>query len=132
MSGKSRSLRSGLARKPDLVAIGNRFRVLSVPTRLAILQALHDGEMTVSVIAETVGTSQPNVSKHLRVLVDAGMVARREEGATSWCRIADTLVFKLCDLVCEGAWEPATPGRVFAPPKARKARTARSGTPRES
>lgn len=106
--------------KADLVAIGARFRVLSVPMRLAILQQLHDGEKSVSALSAAVGTSQPNVSKHLRVLVDAGIVARREEGATTWCRIVDTIVFRLCDLVCRGWGSPVAPPR----PRPRASRKA--------
>lgn len=97
--------RAPLAPGPDLDAVAARFRVLSVPVRLAILHALHDGERSVREITERVASSQPNVSKHLRVLVQAGLVARREEGPTTYCRIADRTVYRLCDLVC--APEPA-------------------------
>ena len=121
------SMRAGGMGKADLVAIGARFRVLSVPMRLAILQQLHDGEKSVSALSAAVGTSQPNVSKHLRVLVDAGIVARREEGATTWCRIVDTIVFRLCDLVCRGAWgSPVAQPR----PRAGASRKARARTGR--
>ena len=87
-----------------LILIAARFKVLAEPLRLAILKTLHAGERTVSDLAEAVGTSQPNVSKHLRLLEGAGMVARRQEGTTVHCRIADTTVLRLCDLVCQGVW----------------------------
>lgn len=104
----------------DLEAISARFRVLAVPTRLAMLHALQRGERTVSALSEEVGTSQPNVSKHLRVLVDAGFVARREDGATTWCRILDPTVFRLCDLVCQSEWAKVrAPAR---PPRGRRPR----------
>jgi DNA-binding transcriptional ArsR family regulator len=45
-------------------------------------------------------TTQPNVSKHLKILQDAGLVSRRQEGNTAWYSIADPSVFALCDLVC--------------------------------
>lgn len=88
----------------DLESIGARFRVLSAPVRLAMLHAMQGGRLTVANLAQAVGTSQPNVSKHLRVLVEAGFVERSEEGATTWCRILDSTVFRLCELVCEGDW----------------------------
>jgi DNA-binding transcriptional ArsR family regulator len=107
MTRRATARRTGGLGRADLVGISARFRILSVATRLAILHALHDGEMTVSALSTAVGSSQPNVSKHLRVLVGAGMVARREQGATTWCRIADPLVFRLCDLVCASPWGKA-------------------------
>ena len=87
-----------------LALIAARFKVLGEPLRLAILQALHARERTVSDLAATVGTSQPNISRHLRLLEEAGMVARRQAGTTVVCRIADRTVLRLCDLVCQGAW----------------------------
>jgi len=47
---------------------------------LRILYGLQDGEMTVSEITEAIESTQPNVSKHLKMLQDAGLVARRQEG----------------------------------------------------
>lgn len=87
-----------------LALIAARFKVLGEPVRLAILQALHGGERTVSDLAAKVGTSQPNISRHLRLLEEAGMVARRQVGTTVHCRIADRTVLRLCALVCQGAW----------------------------
>jgi DNA-binding transcriptional ArsR family regulator len=103
-------LRANTTRALDVAAISARFRVLAVPTRLAMLHALHDGELTVSDLAERVATSQPNVSKHLRVLVSAGFVGRRQEGATTWCRILDPTVFRLCELVCDSGWTGTASG----------------------
>ena len=82
----------------DLVAA--RFKVLSEPLRLRILQALEDGEMNVNEITEEVESSQPNVSKHLKVLQDAGLIGRRQEGTTVYCFVADESVRELCDVVC--------------------------------
>jgi ArsR family transcriptional regulator len=82
----------------DLVAA--RFRALGEPMRLRLLQALHDGEKTVSGLVETTEASQANVSKHLAVLAAAGMVGRRKEGLNVFYFIADPMVFDLCDLVC--------------------------------
>ena len=78
-----------------------RFRVLADPTRLSILQCLRDGERSVNEIAARTGVSQPTASKHLAVLTDSRMVARRQVGNRVHCRIVDQVVFQLCDLVCD-------------------------------
>lgn len=80
--------------------VAARFKVLSEPIRLRILQSLESGRMSVSELAETVATSQPNVSKHLKILQDSGLIARRQEGNTVYYSIADQSVFELCDVVC--------------------------------
>jgi len=83
-----------------LELVAGRFRVLSEPLRLLILQALRDGEKNVTELTEIAGSTQPNVSKHLRVLQEAGLIGRRQEGNTVYCFIADPSVFDLCDTVC--------------------------------
>ena len=87
----------------DLVA--ERFRVLAEPQRLRILQLLHDGEKNVTELTEALQTTQPNVSKHLRLLQETGLVGRRQVGNTVFCFIADPTVFDLCDLVCNSLSE---------------------------
>ncbi len=44
--------------------------------------------------------AQPNVSKHVKILLEAGLIARRQEGNTVYCSIGDDSVFELCDVVC--------------------------------
>ncbi|HUO85271.1 MAG TPA: metalloregulator ArsR/SmtB family transcription factor [Thermoanaerobaculia bacterium] len=85
--------------------IAARFRVLAEPIRLRILEILRQNERSVSELAEEVGTSQPNVSKHLRILQEEGLIGRRQEGNTVFCFIADPTVFELCELVCGGIGE---------------------------
>jgi ArsR family transcriptional regulator len=58
------------------------FRALADPTRLRIVHLLQAMELAVGEIALVVGQSQPRVSRHIRILVDAGLVERRKEG--SW------------------------------------------------
>ncbi|MFA6955619.1 MAG: metalloregulator ArsR/SmtB family transcription factor [Thermoanaerobaculia bacterium] len=84
----------------SLGLVAGRFKVLSEPIRLRLLQSLERGEASVGALAERLGTTQPNVSKHLKILQEAGLVARRQEGNTAWYAIADPSVFELCDLVC--------------------------------
>ena len=54
-------------------------QVLAEPRRLAILDLLRDGERPVGELVDRLGVSQPAVSKHLRVLKDAGLVEARAE-----------------------------------------------------
>jgi DNA-binding transcriptional ArsR family regulator len=80
--------------------IARRFRALSEPLRVRILDLLRDEELSVTVLAEQLGAGQQNVSKHLSVLVESGMLARRKDGVHVYYRIADEGVFALCDQVC--------------------------------
>ena len=64
------------------------FSALSDPTRRAILSRLAMGEATVAELAQPFAMSQPAISRHLRVLEEAGLIARRVEGAKRPCRLA--------------------------------------------
>lgn len=89
---------------PDDLAdlIADRFRVLSETMRIRILDQLRDGEAGVGELAERLGTSQQNVSKHVGVLVRAGIVTREKVGTSVRLRIFDPSVFELCETVCGG------------------------------
>ena len=64
------------------------FSALSDPTRRAILSRLAGGEATVMELARPFAMSQPAISRHLRVLQEAGLITRRREGAKRPCRLA--------------------------------------------
>jgi DNA-binding transcriptional ArsR family regulator len=89
---------------PDPVVdlIARRFRVLGEPMRIRILDRLRDGEATVNELTEALETSQQNVSKHLGVLHDAGIVSRRKDANHVRYSIADEGVLELCEQVCGG------------------------------
>ena len=82
--------------------IAARLRVIGDPTRIRILDLLRDGDLSVTQITEDLGTSQQNASKHLGVLLQAGIVARRKVGNNSIYSIADVGVYELCEQVCGG------------------------------
>ncbi len=82
--------------------IAQRFRAIGEPMRIRLLDALRDGPMTVGDLTEALGASQQNVSKHLGVLAQAGIVGREKDGNRVRCFIADDTVFELCELVCGG------------------------------
>lgn len=83
-----------------LELIASRFRALSEPMRLRLLNLLMQGEHTVGRLVEVSGSGQANVSKHLAVLRDAGMIGMRKEGMTTVCYIADPVVTELCEMMC--------------------------------
>jgi ArsR family transcriptional regulator len=83
-----------------LELIAARFRALSEPMRLRLLNLLMQGEHTVGQLVEASGSGQANVSKHLAVLRDAGMIGMRKEGLVTVCYIADPIVKELCDMMC--------------------------------
>ena len=67
--------------------LSTTFAALADPTRRAILARLMAGERSVSELAEPFNMSMPAVSKHLRVLERAGLIARRKEAQWRPCRI---------------------------------------------
>jgi len=80
--------------------IARRFRVLSEPMRIRLLDRLRGGEATVGELAEALSASQQNVSKHLAVLADVGILGRRKESNYVYYRVVDEGVFGLCEEVC--------------------------------
>jgi DNA-binding transcriptional ArsR family regulator len=83
--------------------IARRFRALADPTRLRILDLLRNrDEASVGEIADDIGGSQQNVSKHLSALLAVGFVSRRKRGTSSLYRIADPGVHEICDGVKAG------------------------------
>jgi len=84
----------------QLEAVARLFAVLSEPSRLVLLQALHAGPLTVGELVDACGMKQANVSKHLGVLRDHHLVKRQREGISIRYQIADPMIFSLCNLVC--------------------------------
>ena len=80
--------------------IARRFRAIAEPMRVRLLDLLRDGEASVNELAAQLGASQQNVSKHLGVLADVGIVGRRKDGTHVYYRIVDEGVLGLCEQVC--------------------------------
>ena len=80
--------------------VAERFRVLGEPLRLRILQLLRSGERNVTELTTQLSTTQPNASKHLRLLQETGLIGRRQAGTSVYYFINDPSVFELCDVVC--------------------------------
>ncbi|HEY9637810.1 MAG TPA: metalloregulator ArsR/SmtB family transcription factor [Coleofasciculaceae cyanobacterium] len=81
--------------------VSEYFSILSEPMRLRILNLLREGEKCVQELVEATATSQANVSKHLKVMLQAGILSRRSEGTSAYYKVEDELIFELCNLVCD-------------------------------
>jgi DNA-binding transcriptional ArsR family regulator len=88
--------------EPLIELIARRFRVIGEPMRIRLLDALRGREASVRDLVEATGASQQNVSKHLGVLLEAGIVGRRKHGNQVFYAIVDESIFRLCEEVCGG------------------------------
>jgi DNA-binding transcriptional ArsR family regulator len=114
---------------PDeaLQQVAAYFQALSEPTRLQILNLLRQQERSVGELAQLCGYSSANVSRHLALLTQHGLVRRESRGNSAYYSIADASVYALCDLVCDNIarqLERVAKGRAaFVAPVARRARS---------
>ncbi|MDR3633437.1 MAG: metalloregulator ArsR/SmtB family transcription factor [Isosphaeraceae bacterium] len=94
---------------PDefLDRVAEKFRMLADPTRLSILRTLMAGEKNVGTVVAETGQNQANVSKHLKMLTESGIVRRRKEGLQVFYCLSDPLIEQLCSLVCGAIVEEA-------------------------
>ncbi|MAS93043.1 MAG: transcriptional regulator [Verrucomicrobiales bacterium] len=89
------------ANRASFEAIAEMFRVFGDATRLQILQSLSLGEKNVGQLVEELQLTQANVSKHLKTLHDAKILAREKRGTSTFYRIEDDFIHPLCGLICE-------------------------------
>lgn len=87
---------------PDeaLAQVALYFQALSEPTRLQLLNLLRQQERNVGELAQQCGCSSANISRHLALLTQQGLVQREARGNSAYYRIADPAVYELCELVC--------------------------------
>ncbi len=86
--------------EPVFTAVAKYFGLLSDATRLKILHAICRSERHVSAIVVATGASQTNVSRHLALLHQAGVVSRRKVRNTVFYRVADPMFTEVCRMVC--------------------------------
>ncbi|NWF62640.1 MAG: helix-turn-helix transcriptional regulator [Fischerella sp.] len=84
-----------------LTQVAEYFKVLSEVSRLQVLNCLRSGPKSVTEIVEATGLGQANVSKHLKVLMQVGMVSRHPNGVSVFYQISDPVIFELCEVVCD-------------------------------
>jgi len=75
------------------------FSILGQPMRLQLLNLLRDGEKRVQELVEASETSQANVSKHLKLMLQAGILRCRRQGTSAYYSVEDDLIFELCSMV---------------------------------
>ncbi|GAB4214387.1 MAG: metalloregulator ArsR/SmtB family transcription factor [Synechococcales cyanobacterium] len=84
-----------------LARVADYFKMLAEVSRLQILCALQQGSLNVSEIMAATGMGQANVSKHLKLLTQAGLVHRHPQGVSVYYEIANPAIFELCEVVCK-------------------------------
>jgi ArsR family transcriptional regulator len=83
-----------------LAHLAAQFRILAEPSRLAILYCLMEGgEMSVGRVVAATGRNQTTISKHLKLMAEAGLLARRKEGLQVFYRLENPLWAQVCSLV---------------------------------
>jgi len=80
-------------------------KVVANESRLAMLYELKEGELSVGDLAERVGLSLTNVSQHLRVMRDRGLVNSRRDGRTVYYSVANQKLVTACQLIREALVE---------------------------
>jgi DNA-binding transcriptional ArsR family regulator len=115
---------------PDALAqVAAYFQALSEPTRLRLLNLLREGPRGVGELAEATGYSAANVSRHLTLLAQHGLLARESRGTNVYYAIADPAVYQLCNLVCDNLarrFERTAPQRAAFAVTAPRGRTRRT------
>ena len=113
---------------PDeaLAKVAAYFQALSEPTRLQILNLLRTGERSVGELAQLCACSAANISRHLSLLTQHGLVVRQSRSNSAFYSIADASVYALCDLVCGSIarqFDRAAVGRAaFTKPQVRRSK----------
>jgi DNA-binding transcriptional ArsR family regulator len=86
--------------EPVVELVASRFRALGDPLRIRLVEQLMEGEASVRELVAATGAGQQNVSKHLGVLLHAGIVGRRKQGTFVYYSLVDGTVRDLCEQVC--------------------------------
>ncbi len=90
-----------LSRDEDIERAAQSMKAMSHPLRLKILCTLGDREVSVQEIVEQVGTSQSNISQHLAILRDKGILASRKDANRVFYRVSDARTLRLIDMMRE-------------------------------
>jgi DNA-binding transcriptional ArsR family regulator len=90
-----------ISRDEDIDRASRSLKAMSHPLRLKILCTLGDQEISVQDIVESVGTSQSNISQHLAILRDKGILASRKDANRVYYRVSDTRTLRLIGMMRE-------------------------------
>lgn len=81
-------------------SVARYFALLSEPTRLRIMHVICQDEKSVNQIVEETGATQTNVSRHLGMMYQGGVLSRRREGSQVFYRVSDASFTDVCRTVC--------------------------------
>ena len=90
-----------ITREEDIDRASRSLKAMSHPLRLKILCTLGDQEISVQDIVERVGTSQSNISQHLAILRDKGILASRKDANRVYYRVGDSRTLRLIGMMRE-------------------------------
>ena len=90
-----------MTREEDIDRASRSLKAMSHPLRLKILCTLGDREISVQDIVENVGTSQSNISQHLAILRDKGILASRKDANRVFYRVGDARTLRLISMMQE-------------------------------
>lgn len=90
-----------ITREEDIDRASRSLKAMSHPLRLKILCTLGDQEISVQDIVERVGTSQSNISQHLAILRDKGILASRKDANRVYYRVSDGRTLQLISMMRE-------------------------------
>jgi ArsR family transcriptional regulator len=90
-----------ISRDEDIDRASRSLKAMSHPLRLKILCTLGDREVSVQDIVESVGTSQSNISQHLAILRDKGILASRKDANRVYYRVGDSRTLRLISMMQE-------------------------------
>jgi DNA-binding transcriptional ArsR family regulator len=93
-----KNISSQTLNKNTIKQVAAHFRALGEASRLKLIFAVGNGEKNVSQLIAATGLSQANVSKHLKILTDSGILIRRKQGICVFYSTTDSSVFKLCEV----------------------------------
>jgi len=85
----------------DIETASRSLKAMSHPLRLMILCKLGEGEFSVQDIVDNVGTSQSNISQHLAILRDKGILSARKDANKVFYKVSDFKTLKLIDMMRE-------------------------------
>ena len=88
-----------MTREEDIDRASRSLKAMSHPLRLKILCTLRDKEVSVQDIVDSVGTSQSNISQHLAILRDKGIIGSRKNANRVFYRVGDSRILKLIDMM---------------------------------
>ena len=88
-----------MTREEDILRASRSLKAMSHPLRLKILCTLRDQEVSVQEIVDFVGTSQSNISQHLAILRDKGILSSRKDANKVFYRVGDTRTLRLIGMM---------------------------------